>query len=147
MKLAPAPVLLLAGLVAMACGGGRSSTTMPRPESPTAAVEGFLAAVRANDLASMGQRWGTDRGPAARWMDREVLHQRLTVIQTLLSHERFALEPGNAPSTPDKPVLHVRLFRHGCQPVVPITLVRYQGGWLVENVALEAAGNPARSCQ
>jgi hypothetical protein len=31
--------------------------------------------------------------------------------------------------------------------VVPITLVRYQGGWLVENVALEAAGNPARSCQ
>jgi hypothetical protein len=129
----------------MACG--RPASTAPAPSDPAAAVTGFLAAVKANDLAAMGQRWGTDRGPAAQWMDREVLHQRLTVIQTMLMHERFALEPGNAPSTPDNPVLHVRLFRQGCQPVVPITLVRYRGGWLVQNVALEAAGNPARSCQ
>lgn len=144
MKFAPA--LLLAGLVATACGG-RSTAAGPRAENPAAAVEGFLAAVTANDLDAMGQRWGTDRGPAARWMDRQVLHQRLTVIQSLLVHERFAIEPGNAPSTPDKPVIHVRLFRHGCQPVVPFTMVQYQGGWLVENVGLEAAGNPARSCQ
>jgi hypothetical protein len=143
----PVPALLLTGLVATACGGRPPASSVPLSQNPAAAVEAFLAAVNANDLASMGQRWGTDRGPAANWMDREVLHQRLTVIQSLLVHERFAIEPGNAPAAPNKPVLHVRLFRHGCQPVVPFTMVQHRGGWLVENVALEAAGNPARSCQ
>jgi hypothetical protein len=138
-------VVLLAGLAA--CGAGQSSGTAPRAESPSAAVEGFLAAVHANDLASLGQHWGTSRGPAAEWMDREVLHQRLTIIQSLLAHERFTIEPGNAPASPDRPVIHVRLRRKGCEPVVPFTLVRYRDGWLVEDVKLEAAGNPARSCQ
>jgi hypothetical protein len=140
------PVLLLAGLVASACGGGRSSTA-PRSSDPAEAVTGFLAAVKANDLVGMGQRWGTERGPAAQWMDRQVLHQRLTIMQSFLVHERFAIEPGNAAEMPGKPVLRIRLWRNGCEPVVPFTLVRSQDGWLVEDVKLEAAGNPTRSCR
>jgi len=43
-------------------------------------------------------------------------------------------------------IVKVRLTRKGCQPVVPFTLVRWKNGWLVKNIDLPSAGNPARSC-
>jgi hypothetical protein len=140
------PVLLLIGAVAAACGARPSSA--PQASDPSAAVADFLAAVRANDLAAMGQHWGTgERGPAARWLNAETLHQRLFVMQSMLAHERYEILADNAPVSADGDrVLRVRLWRKGCEPVVPFTVVRYREGWLVEAVGIEAAGNPARTC-
>lgn len=137
----------LTALLASACGG--RSGQAPAPDDPASAVTAFLAAVQANDLAAMGRLFGTaDRGPAPGWMERDELNKRLTVIRSVLQHESYALEPGNDPGAgAPRQVIRVRLTRKGCQPVVPFTLARHADGWLVAAVDLEAAGNPARTCQ
>ena len=62
---------------------------MPVPQSINASLEQFMAAVKANDLERLGGLWGTDRGPAAQWMDRQQLRQRLTVIQKYMEHSGY----------------------------------------------------------
>jgi hypothetical protein len=147
VKYAIGSVVLLA-LGGIACGGRAASHTVPVPAAPSTAVEQFLAAVQTKDLATMGQLWGPSRGPAAESMNKDELHKRLTIMQTILVHERYTLEVANAVvATPDEQLIRVRLERNGCQPVVPFTVVRYRSGWLVKAIDLEAAGNPARSCR
>lgn len=130
----------------LACGSGR---TYPVPAAPEAAVRGFLDAVAANSLVALGELWGTSDGPAASYMDRDELEKRLTVIRAYLVHEEYEiLPPGDAilDAPPGERIVQVRLSRHGCTPVIPFTLVQYRSGWLVKDVALEAAGNPMRRC-
>lgn len=119
------------------------------PASPEAAVRGFLAAVQANNLGAMSDLWGDQRGPARTYMDAAELEQRLTVIRSFLQHEQAELlesQAGVMPSDGSQRVVQVRLTRKGCTPVVPFTVMRYGAGWLVTNIDLAAAGNPARSC-
>lgn len=140
----PRSVLVLALLVA--CGG----PTRVAPSSPEAAVQGFLSAVKANSLVAMAEIWGTSSGPMADRMDREELEKRLTVMRIFLEHENYEIVPGGPMSgsarRPNARAVHVRITRRNCQPVVPFTVVPFQGGWLVSDVDLSAAGNPARPC-
>lgn len=125
-------------------GGGTAA-----PASPEAAVRGFLAAVQANNLGAMSDLWGAKRGPARSYMDATELEQRLTVIRSFLQHEQAELvesQAGVLPSDGSQRIVQVRLTRKGCTPVVPFTVMRYGAGWLVTNIDLAAAGNPARSC-
>ena len=139
-----APSLTL--LVATACGR-QAAPRGPEPADPTSAVTQFLAAVKAHDLSAMGMLWGTAKGPAARSMPRDDLEKRLTVIQSYLVHESYAVEPGAGPGEEgNERVVRVQLTRKGCTPVVPFTVVRWGSGWLVKAIDLEAAGNPARPC-
>ena len=124
----------------------RPAATGPIPQDPTVVVEQFLAAVKANNLSTMGTLWGTEKGPASRTMARSDLEKRLTVIQSYLVHERYAIERTDPGVTSDERVVRVRLTRLGCTPVVPFTVARYRTGWLVSGIDLEAAGNPRRSC-
>jgi hypothetical protein len=140
--------LLLLGPIS--CASGARSSRVPPPSDPTAAVRSFLDAVRANSLVVMAQLWGSSSGLAADDLDQDELNQRLTVMQIYLSHESYAIVP-RSPSAlmdtePDEQVVFVRLMRKGCTPVVPFTLAPYRNGWLVRNIDLEAAGNPARAC-
>jgi hypothetical protein len=139
-------VVMLAALASAACGRAPQA---PLPSDPAATVATFLAAVKANDLAAMGAVWGRgDRGPGPRWEDPETLRKRLVVMQSVLVHDRYEMVAGNDPiADPQRPVLRARLFRNGCEPVVPFTMVRYRDGWLIEAVDLAAAGNPVRRCQ
>lgn len=132
-------------LASAGCGGGHAG---PAPAEPEAAVRSFLAGVAANSLAAMGEVWGSERGPAVNWMNREELDRRLTVMRIVLEHERYELVPGNQPvgQPAGERVVRVRLYRKGCTPVVPFTTLRYRSGWLVKSIDLEAAGNPARRC-
>ncbi len=129
--------------------GCSRSGSYPAPAEPEAAVRAFMNAVAANSMVAMGELWGTSRGPAVGFMDRDQLEKRLTVIRAYLEHERFEIigtstsVSGNA----DERQLQVRIVRRGCTPVVPMTMVRYRSGWLVSDVNLEAAGNPAQTCQ
>src|SRR5260221_6766453 len=86
MRRLPMVVLLLA----VACGRGSGPQT-PVPQSVNAALEQFLAAVKANDLNPMSTLWGTGRGPASQWMQAPVLRQRLTVTQKYLEHVGYRL--------------------------------------------------------
>ena len=119
------------------------------PTDPEATVRAFLNAVRANSLTGMAELWGTEKGPAVRSMDPQEMDKRLSVIKSFLVHDRFEFQVRNTMDAlgTDRRVLDVRLSRNGCQPVVPFTVVRWSGRWLVKDIDLSAAGNPIRPCQ
>jgi hypothetical protein len=137
------------GVAVFACGK-KETATRPLPADPDAAVVSFLGAVRAEDLDTMGQLWGTAGGPASTRMDREELEQRLTIMKVYLEHEEYSIIPGMRDPTIElrqgERLVTVRLTRRGCTPTVPFTVTPYQAGWLIRDVKLEAAGNPARTC-
>jgi hypothetical protein len=140
-----APSLVATALLGAGCGRPES-TIAPTPQDPAVLIEQFMAAVKANDLSTLGNLWGTAKGPASRTMTRDDLHKRLVIIQSYLVYESYRIVPGT-PATPSgEPVVQVQLRRRGCTPVVPFTLVRYREGWLVSSIDLAAAGNPAIPC-
>ncbi len=145
----PAVWPIVTGLIAVvACSQGGSSG--PAPTNPEAAVISFLSAVRARDMNQMAALWGSTAGPAADRLDSQTLAQRLTVTRIYLEHEEYTIVP-RPPDVlvdlePGEQAVFVRLTRKGCTPVVPFTLAPYRGGWLVRNIDLEKAGNPARRC-
>lgn len=140
---------ILAALLSAGCGGTRSAS--PAPQTLTDALTQFMSAVKANDLHRMGRLWGTERGPAGAWMDARTLHMRLTVIQRYLAHSGYRVIEGPIVPASGSPMLRtfrIELQREGCNTVLPIDLVRTKsGGWLVYDVHLESAGNPAARCQ
>jgi hypothetical protein len=139
---------LLAMLLPLGCGGG-SPSTAPVPQTLSAALDEFLVAVKANNLSRMGQLWGTDRGPAAEWMQPELLRQRVTVIQKYLAHTGYRVVEGPSP-VPGKDnvrAFRVELQQNGCNHVQPIDVTKTRsGGWIVVDVHLEAAGSPGSTC-
>ena len=143
-----ASVLAIA-LAASACGGKHvAPSTGGAPADPEAAVRAFLNAVKANSMTGMRELWGSERGPAATYLGGVEVEQRLTVIRTFLDHERFEFAQPNEvdPANSAQRIVKVRLTRGMCHPVVPITTVRWGNGWLVKNIDLSSAGNPARPC-
>jgi len=91
-------ILLISILASAACAGKRADSAHLPPD-PAAAVQDFLAAVKANDLEAMGSLWGSDRGPANEWMKPDELQKRLTVIRSMLVHDGAAIEPGTRPGS------------------------------------------------
>ena len=140
---------VLATVLALGCGGGRASQT-PVPQTLSQALDQFLGAVKANDLNRMSQLWGTDRGPAADWMQPGDLRKKLTVIQIYLNHTGYRVVEGPiaAPANSNVRTFRVELQHRDCNHVQPIDLMRTRsGGWLVFDVHLEASSNPAGPCQ
>ena len=108
-----------------------------------------MSAVEANNLFAMGQLWGTKDGPSIEEMDSAELDMRLTVMLRYLTHEEYEILEGGLTTRVDDRTraYQIRLKRAGCVHDVPFELVRVGGGWLVSNVDLAQAGNPARSCE
>jgi hypothetical protein len=144
-----ASVLALA-LATAACGGGAHQVVSngTAPVEPEAAVRAFMNAVKSNSLVGMRDLWGSEKGPAATYLNAQDVEKRLTVIRAFLDHDRFEFAQPNEvdPANSAQRIVKVRLSRKGCQPVVPFTTVRWNSGWLVKNIDLSAAGNPARAC-
>ncbi|HEX9690627.1 MAG TPA: hypothetical protein VGA22_00845 [Gemmatimonadales bacterium] len=130
-----------------ACGGGRAGSG-PTPEDPAATVAAFLDAANVQDIRAMSNLWGTASGPALRTMNPEVARQRLVVIASFLKHDSFEIidEPTLADERTRERTIRARLTRSGCQPVVPFFLVRFGGGWIINNIDLAAAGSPTQVC-
>ncbi|HJR63327.1 MAG TPA: hypothetical protein VJ803_06465 [Gemmatimonadaceae bacterium] len=73
-------------------GTGAGVGQTPGAPSARAAVEAFLASVRAQDLQAMSIIWGTSRGPARDVLpDREQLEKRELIMQCYLAHDRFRI--------------------------------------------------------
>ena len=135
--------LALAALITMsACRGTGNTVVQPAPAAPEAAVVAFLSAVDSNDIALMAQLWGTERGPSTAVVrNAEERERRLVVIQRVLEHNAFRFVP--APHAllvaPGRRVLWVELSRGDRRATVPFTVVgERSGGWLVEDIGLEA---------
>lgn len=89
-------VLLLVAAPALA--GCR--TTAPSPSvgksgagasTPTAAVERFLAAARAQDITALSLIWGTANGPARATIPKDELERREIIMLCHLRHERHRI--------------------------------------------------------
>ncbi len=115
------------------------------PVDPQVTVTRFMSAVEAKNLVAMGQLWGTTRGPAVEKMDPADLEKRLTVMQRYLTHDEYEVRAG-AMAGDRLRSYQIQLTRAGCVHTVPFELVRLGGGWLVSNIDLTQAGNPAREC-
>ncbi|MGD8727953.1 MAG: hypothetical protein PVH40_09925 [Gemmatimonadales bacterium] len=143
-------IALLAAATTIGCASRGRSPEPVVPATPEETVAQFLDAVSATSMETLGQLWGSSRGPAIGFMEEEELLKRRGVIVVYLQHERYEITPATdalLAGTGDERRIRVQLYRRGCTPVVPFTLTRWNDRWLVSNIDLQPIGNPARACE
>ena len=131
-------------LVVAACG--KSSAPVQPAKSAAAAVQGFMQAVADSNLDKMAGLWGTANGSAAKTKQPQDYEKRIAIMQAFLRNDSYRLTSDVA--EPDgRRALQVQLRREACTWNVPFVAVQTGAGdWLVNQVDLTKAGNPARPC-
>jgi hypothetical protein len=135
-----------AALLLISCGGSGPANSEPA-SSAAGAVQSFMKAVADSNLAKMATLWGTASGPAAETKQPPDWQRRVAIMQAYLRSDSFRLlgdTPGNGPNQRD---VQVEIKRQTCTWSVPFVAVKSGQRWLVNQVDLSAAGNPARPCQ
>ena len=128
-----------------ACGGGRPAPVQP-VQTASGAVQGFMQAVADSNLAKMATLWGTASGPAAKTRQPPDYERRIVIMQAYLRNQSFRVT-SDVPESPNRRDVQVELKRQTCTWSVPFVAVKSgDGTWLVNQVDLTAAGNPARPC-
>ena len=133
-----------------ACRAAPVIVVAPAPATPEATVTAFLAAVDSNATDRMAALWGTDRGPSTVVVPNDERDRRIAIMRRMLQHDAFRFVPAQGAVTvrEGRRVLHVELTRGDRRATVPFTVVALRsGGWLVEDIGLEAAmpiANPRR---
>lgn len=142
--------LLVPALLLAACGGSRGPATVstaPAYESGQAVVEQFMGAVADSNLTRMGQLWGTSRGPAAVTGEPSDWQRRIVVFQAWLKGGTSRVLGEDRTADANRRTVTLEINRSGCARQVPIAVLRLgNGSWIITNIDLEAAGNPARPC-
>jgi hypothetical protein len=141
---------LVLAVVLAACGGGSApSTVSPTTSSARGAVDAFMQAVADSNVAKMAELWGTSAGPAAKTRQPADWERRVAVMQAYLQNESHRVV-SDGPATPageGRRSVQVEIRRQLCTWSVPFTAIRLgDGTWIVNQVDLTAAGNPARPC-
>lgn len=145
--------LVLAGaLVTSACARQTVSTdvSIPGAAAPSvgaapgtigaatgrAAVEGFLAAVKAQDLQGMSALWGNAKGLARDQLKREELEKRLIIMQCLMQHDKAVFsEERPRLQTGGRQEFVITLTKGTLSANTTIITIPGPGGrWLVEDV-------------
>ena len=135
-------VLLLA-----ACGGGSAPPVQPAA-SATNAVQSFMQAVADSNVVKMANLWGTASGPAARTNQPPDWQRRVAIMQAYLRNDSFRITSDVPEADPGRRALMVEIRRSTCTWTVPFTAIKIRdGSWIVTQLDLAAAGNPARPCQ
>ncbi len=103
-----------------------------------AAVEGFLKAVKAQDLQTMSAIWGTNKGAARDLMKREDLEKRLIIMQCTLTHDRWAfIEDRPRLQTGGRQEFQIEMFQGQRSAKTSIVTVSGPGNrWFVEDINL-----------
>jgi hypothetical protein len=132
-------VVLLIG-----CGGG---TAPVQPTTSAAgAVRSFMQAVADSNVDKMASLWGTANGPASQTRQPPDYERRVAIMQAYLRNDSFRVT-SDVEQTATRRALQVELKRQTCTWSVPFVSVKTnRGSWLVNQVDLTAAGNPARPC-
>jgi hypothetical protein len=142
-----ARALVLAVLLA-ACGGGSAPSTVAPTTSARGAVDAFMQAVADSNVTQMGNLWGTSAGPAAKTNQPSDWEKRIVVMQTYLQNESHRVVADAPEGTGDtRHAVQVEIRRQLCSWVVPFTAIKLADGtWIVNQVDVTAAGNPAQPC-
>jgi hypothetical protein len=105
-----------------------------------------MQAVADSNLPKMATLWGTSRGPASRTRQPTDYERRIAIMQAYLRNDSYRLT-SDLPETDSRRAVQVQIRRQACTWSVPFVAVRTgDGSWLVNQVDLTAAGNPARPC-
>jgi hypothetical protein len=106
-----------------------------------------MQAVADSNLAKMAGLWGTASGPASKTGQPQDWERRIAIMQAYLRNESFRLT-SDVPETATRRALLVEIRRQTCTWNVPFVAIKSSdGSWLVNQVDLTAAGNPARPCE
>ena len=139
------------GAVLAACSSTSTSGVPPTAPvlSSAQAMRDFMQAAADSNLARMGQLWGTSKGPAAVTNTPAGFEKRLILMQAYLRADSAKVVSDlTIPGANDKRQLTVAIYRRGCMKQVPAVMIRLGNkGWIVNNVDLAPAGNPARPCE
>jgi hypothetical protein len=126
------------------CGGG--TAPVQPATSAAAAVRGFMQAVADSNVDKMASLWGTANGPASQTRQPPDYERRVAIMQAYLRNDSFRLT-SDVEETPTRRALQVEIRRKTCTWSVPFVSVKANNGsWLVNQVDIAAAGNPARPC-
>ena len=129
---------ILFAVVLAGCSGGSNPATVAPSNSARGAVQSFMDAVADSNLAQMANFWGSTGGPAARTGQPPDYERRNE------SHRIVSDTPGAAGT---RHALQVEIRRQLCSWIVPFTAIKLgDGTWIVSQVDLTAAGNPAQPC-
>jgi hypothetical protein len=135
-------VLLLA-----ACGGGSAPQVQPAA-SASNAVQSFMQAVADSNVVKMANLWGTASGPAAKTNQPPDWQRRVAIMQAYLRNDSFRITSDVPEADPSRRGLTVEIKRSTCTWTVPFTAIKIRdGSWIVTQLDLAAAGNPARPCE
>ena len=136
-------------MVLAACGSGSGGTAAVHPaNTASAAVENFMKAVSDSNLAVMAGLWGTSKGSAARTRQPPDYQRRIVVMQTYLSHDDFRILGDVPEGSEARHTVQVQIRRGACTWTIPFLVLQLaDGSWIVNQMDLTAAGNPARPCE
>jgi hypothetical protein len=138
---------LAAALLLAACGGTSGAPDVHPANTASAAVQNFMKAVADSNLAGMAGLWGTAKGSAGRTHQPADYERRIVVMQSYLSHDDFRIL-GDAPDGSEaRHTVQVQIRRGACTWTLPFGVIQLaDGSWIVNQLDLTAAGNPARPC-
>ena len=129
------------------CGGTSTPATVAPKNSAKGAVESFMQAVADSNLTQMATFWGTSAGPAAKTNQPPDFERRIAVMHAYLRNESHRIVTDTPDGGGARHALQVEIRRQLCSWIVPFTAVRLNdGNWIVSQVDLTAAGNPAQPC-
>ena len=107
-----------------------------------------MKAVADSNLAAMAGLWGTSKGPASRTRQPSDYERRIVVMQSYLSHDDFRILGDVPEGSQGRHTVQVQLRRAACTWTIPFLVIQLTDGtWIVNQMDLTAAGNPARGCQ
>ena len=107
-----------------------------------------MQAVADSNIAKMANLWGTASGPAAKTNQPPDWQRRVTIMQAYLRNDSFRITSDEPQTDVNRRALTVEIKRQACTWTVPFTAVKTRdGSWIVTQLDLAAAGNPARPCQ
>jgi hypothetical protein len=107
-----------------------------------------MQAVADSNVVKMANLWGTASGPAARTNQPPDWQRRVAIMQAYLRNDSFRVTSDEPETNVNRRALQVEIKRQACTWSVPFTAIKIRdGSWIVTQVDLAAAGNPARPCQ
>jgi hypothetical protein len=135
-----------AALLLMSCAGGSSPAPIQPASTAAGAVQGFMEAVADSNLAKMATFWGSANGPASKTKQPPDWQRRIAIMQAYLQNDSFRVTADLPGSDQDHRDLQVEIKRQACSWSIPFVAVKSGQGWVVTQVDISAAGNPARAC-
>ena len=138
-----------AALVA-ACGGsgGAGGPGEVHPSNTaSAAVQNFMRAVADSNLNAMASLWGTANGSAARTKQPADYERRIVVMRSYLVNDDWRIVSDTPDGSEGRHSVQVQLRRQACTWTVPFAVLQLSDkSWIVNQLDLTTAGNPARGC-